>query len=749
MNKKLYNHMDWAEIEAVVYSEEDHPKKVLGPKAVGGQTLIQAFLPQVKSVSVLPARAEKPIPMELMDESGYYAVLIKRKFPFPYVLEAVDEDGKKTILEDPYAYPNVLLARNIKKWTNGIYYKAWEGLGAHPMELNEKKGVNFAVWAPEAMRVSVVGDFNGWDGRIHEMERHDNSGIFELFIPGLTEGILYKYEIKAANGTLSLKSDPFAFAAEKRPDTASKVADISSFEWSDEKWIEEREDRQGESAPMAIYELHLSSFLDKKAPSSAEEGDPANADSGAGDEFPNYREIAPALAKYVKDMGYTHVELMPIMEYPEDSTFGYQTLGFYAPTSRYGSPEDFAYFVNYMHKEGIGVILDWSPACFPKDSHGLKEFDGRCLYESADPRKSFHPEYGTLSFDLSKPEVCNYLLSNALFWILNYHADGLRVKGVASMLYLDYGRGEGGWTPNLYGGAENLEGIEFFKNLNAVIRRMGQGAIMIAQDDSGWPGVTSGTDSGGLGFHYKWNESWRNDFLEYMHYDPLYRTHHYGELCLSMVYAYAERFMLPLSHDALLYRQDDIISRLPGTLEERYSSFKAALAYFFTHPGKKLIFMGQDAAERGAWQSPRAIDWEQLKEQEHEEVRLVVKDLIKLYKEKPALHALDFSEKGFEWINCISANENILVYIRKTEKKSDTLLVVVNFENIPRKNYKIGAPFPGKFKEIFNSDAEKYGGFDFRNPRVLKTEESECDGRPDSLRIKVPPLAVSIFELTK
>ncbi len=731
MNKKLYNLMDWGEMEAITYSEEEHPKKILGPHGAGSQTLIQAFLPLAKSVSVLTGKTAKPVPMELAEESGHYAVLVRKKYPFHYRFKVENEDGTEEILEDPYAFPQIIPDRALKKLKNGILFKAWEYLGAHIMEEDEVKGVHFAVWAPEAMRVSVVGDFNGWDGRVHEMELLGESGVFELFIPGVKEGDLYKYEIKGGNGTVQLKADPFGFCAEKRPGTASVVSDISAFTWTDEDWLTERAANSTEEAPMAVYELYLRAFAEK----------------GEDGSFSNYREMAPRIAKYVKDTGYTHIELMPVMEHPSDETLGYQTLGYYAPTSRYGSPADFAYFMNYMHEKGIGVILDWSPAHFPCTPEGLMRFDGSCVYESADPKRSFHPEWGTLTFDFSRPEVRNYLIANALFWISIYHADGIRAEYLSSLLYLDYGRNEGDYTPNIYGGKENLDGIVFCKELTEAVHALKKGALCIAEETSAWPQVTDDTESGGLGFDYKWNTSWRKDFLDYMAYDPLYRTHHYGELCFSIVYSYAERFFLPLTHDAFSNGQGSFVTRMPGDGEEKLSNAKAGFCYFMTHPGKKLFSMGLDMGEEEEWDGSRPLNLALLEKEENKQFHDMVKDMISLYKERPALHRFAHNDQGFEWINCISANENILVYLRKTDKKEETLLVVANFANTPRKNYKIGVPFEGKYKEIFNSDAEQYGGFDLRNHRILKSQEDECDGRKDSIRIKVPPLAVIIFEV--
>ncbi len=726
MNKKLYNLMDWAEIEAVTYSEEDHPKKLLGPHSAGRSgTLIQAFFPEAKSVAVKVDKVKDPYPMEMMDESGYFAVLLRKKIPFHYVYEVVNKDGKKLTLEDPYAYPQVISDRNSKKFRNGILRYAWETLGSHIITQEGQEGVHFALWAPDAMRVSVVGDFNDWDGRVYEMEKlSDESGIFEIFIPGLKAGTLYKYEIKAANGTVTLKTDPYGFYSEDNDDPASVVTDINSFNWTDEDWMAERHKSQGNESPMVIYELKLSSFDEKKT---------------------GFKAVASELCRYLKDNGYTHVELMPVMEHKDINSSGYHTYGFYAPAAKYGKPEELFYFMNYMHKEGIGVILDWSPAHFDDRIGGLIKFDGTCVYESPDPRRSYHPDEGTLTFDFSRPEVRNFLLSNALFWIRVYHADGLRVDNTASMLYLDYGRED--YLPNIYGGKENTDAVELLQNITTEVHKEKSGVIMIAEDNSAWPGVTNDVSDGGLGFDFKWNESWRDDFLSYLSYDPFYRTDHYGELCFSMVYAYAERFMLPFTHDAFNGDKGSFIMKMPGNSEEKYANLKASLGFLFTYPGKKVIDAFLAIGDPEPYDPGKKLDWELLKRNENKEVHTLLKDLARFYSERPALHELSMEEAGFEWINCISANENILVFMRKAKKEEDTLIVVVNFENIPRKNYKIGVPKAGKYKEIFNTDAEKYGGFDFRNSHVLKSEEDECDGRENSIRIKVPPLSVTVFEV--
>ncbi|MBR0148487.1 MAG: 1,4-alpha-glucan branching protein GlgB [Lachnospiraceae bacterium] len=749
MNRKVYDLMDWAEIEAVTYSEEDNPKEILGAHAVPRMgTLIQAYYPGAQEMEIKIGARGKWQAMDMADEDGFFVILTKDKLPVSYKLRRMEEDGSIVEYSDPYGFPQVIDEKDLTKFNSGVDYEAYRHLGAHIMTLYGSKGVHFAVWAPNALRVSVVGTFNGWDGRIHQMQRLGDTGVFEIFVPEVEAGAIYKYEIKLRNGDVFLKSDPYGFGAEKRPANASVVRDIDSFVWEDEDWMKGRAKVQGENEPMFVYEVHLGSFMKPESKTKAEdEADGQPRKDEKKKEFFNYKDIAKKLAAYVKKMGYTHVELMPVMEHPLDESWGYQVIGYYAPTARYGSPSDFQYFVNYMHKEGIGVILDWVPAHFPADDHGLKGFDGTCLYEHQDPRQGVHPHWGTMIYNYGRPEVANYLLANALFWAKEYHADGIRMDAVASMLYLDYGRNDGEWIPNMYGGKENLEAIEFIKHLNSIYKKKFPDALLIAEESTAWPMVTGDMKDGALGFDLKWNMGWMNDFLTYMSYDPLYRTHHYGELCFSMIYAYSEKFMLTLSHDEVVHGKGTLISRMPGSIDEKFANLRAAFGHYITHPGKKLLFMGQDIAEFDEWNEKRAIQWFLLDFDNHRYMQNYVRDMVKLYKSEKALYELDNSDKGFEWINCISANENIIVYLRKTENIDDTLLVVCNFENIPRNNYKIGVPYPCRLKEIFNSDSEEYGGFGFVNSRVRMSKGEECDGRPDSIRIKVPPLAVTVFKV--
>ncbi len=725
--------MNWADIEAVVYSEADNPHDIMGCKGVAGGTLIQTFQPGAKKIKVKIEKSKMVYEMEEADEAGYFAVIVKEKGKFSYSFLVEKEGEKPYEVKDPYCFTPTLTKKETEKLNEGILYNSYEYLGAHVRKIDGVKGVAFAVWAPNALRVSVVGDFNQWDGRVNPMRRLWDSGVFEIFIPGVKKGDLYKYELKLKTGLCYLKADPYAFGMELRPGTASIVRDISNYPWKDKDWCDNREQYQSFDKPMSIYEVHLGSFMKPE-----EEGS-----------FLNYREIAKKLCDYVKEIGYTHVELMPIMEHPLDESWGYQVIGYYAPTRRYGTPEDFMYFMNYMHERGIGVIIDWVPAHFPRDTQGLSNFDGTCLYEHLDERQGSHPHWGTLIYNYGRPEVSNYLLSNALFWANMYHVDGIRMDAVASMLYLDYGKSDGEWIANMYGGKENLEAMEFLKHLNSVFHKENPHTLLIAEESTAWPKVTGQLKEDGLGFDYKWNMGWMNDFTGYMKLDPYFRTYHYGELTFSMIYAYSEKFILVFSHDEVVHGKASMIGKMPGTKKEKFGHLRSAYGYMMAHPGKKLLFMGQDIGEFDEWSEKRSVQWELLEHEEHKQLKEYVKDLHTLYKSNPAFYELDHDSDGFEWINNISANENIVVFLRKTKREEDTLLVVCNFENIPREDYKIGVPGPGKYKEIFNSDAEKYGGDGFINPRLKQSKKDECDDRPDSIRIKVPPMGMTVFSYTQ
>lgn len=729
---KLYDLMDWAEIEALVYSEEDQPHNILGPHVTDDGILIQAFIPTANQIIVQITGKKESYEMTLQDEAGFYAVLIPGKKIPKYTLSVVFDNGTSMEYIDPYAFEPVLTKQETAKFNAGICYDIYDKLGAHPMSVNGVDGVHFAVWAPNAVRVSVVGDFNLWDGRRLPMRRLWDSGIFEIFVPGIGAGEIYKYEIKAKGGLTFLKADPYANAAELRPNNASVVTDLRGFKWTDAAWIKARKTMDIKKNPMAVYEMHLGSW--KK---------PEDRD------FYNYREIAPMLADYLQEMGYTHVELLPVMEHPFDGSWGYQVTGYYAPTARYGTPEDFMYFVDYMHGRGIGVILDWVPAHFPRDAFGLATFDGTCLYEHQDPRQGSHPHWGTLIYNYGRPEVSNFLIANALFWTEKYHADGLRMDAVASMLYLDYGKNDGEWVANIYGGNENLEAVELLKHLNSVFKKRGDGALLIAEESTAWPKITGDLEDGGLGFDLKWNMGWMNDFIGYMSMDPLFRGANHGGLTFSMIYAYSENFILTLSHDEVVHGKCSLINKMPGDLSLKFANLRAAYGYMMTHPGKKLLFMGQEFAQYKEWNENEGLQWEDLENTQNQQMQNYYKALLAFYKSHPALYEKDYEAEGFEWINAISANENILVFLRKTKKKEDTLLVVCNFSPLIYDNHKIGVPYPGKYKEIFCSDRAEFGGGGNVNPRVKQSKKDECDDRANSITIKVPPMGISVFSYAK
>ena len=747
MDKNLYDLMDWAAIEEIAYSECDRPKKILGSHKVENGFLVQTFIPHAKSVELLIDGNKNPVAMECADEAGFFVCLVGRSKEFKYqFIVTYDNDSVQTIY-DPYSFDSIYTEEDLSKFEAGINYEIYEKMGAKPMTLSGVEGVNFSVWAPEAMRVSVVGDFNLWDGRRHQMNKLGDFGVYELFIPGLKAGDLYKFEIKTMKGEPMLKADPYAFYSELRPNTASIVADISGFEWSDEDWMKNRDVFQStetdKSPAMNIYELHLGSWI-RKEMQYAENGEEVN-----GSVFYNYREIAPKLATYVKKMNYTHIELMPIMEHPLDGSWGYQVTGYYSPTSRYGTPDDFMYFMNYMHKKNIGVILDWVPAHFPRDLHGLGCFDGSHVYEHPDPRRGSHPHWGTLIYNYARPQVSNFLIANALFWAEKYHVDGIRMDAVASMLYLDYGKNAGEWLPNIYGGNENLDAIEFLKHLNSIYKKKHPSSLLIAEESTAWPKITGDLKDGGLGFDYKWNMGWMNDFLEFMKLDPYFRSGDYNGLTFSLLYAYSENFILVLSHDEVVHGKATLAGKMPGaTQEEKFNNLRVAYGFMMTHPGKKLLFMGQEFGQMNEWNEDVSLEWDLLEYENHKKMQRYSKALNKLYLDYPALYKLDYNPDGFEWINCTAKDETIVVFLRKTEKEEDTLVVVCNFTPVVYER-EIGVPYKGTYTEIFNSDDKKFGGSGVGNKRAKKSVKKKVDGRENSLKIKVPPMAMVVFKWDK
>ena len=728
MTKKLYKMMNWPVIEEIIYSESQDPHATLGPHVQGNGTLIQAFFPGARKVTLQLTRDMAEKEMELADDDGFFAVWLPVKNVGAYRYIVSYENGSVETMQDAYRHECLITAEDEEKFAMGVHYTVYEKLGAHPLNLDGEDGVYFAVWAPNALRVSTVGDFNHWDGRVHQMRKLP-SGIFEIFIPGVKAGDNYKYEIKLKTGLTYLKADPYGNAAQLRPETASVVADLRNFKWEDKEFIKKRKTFQKENAPISVYELYLGSFL---APKDDEE-------------YANYREIADKLIPYVKEMGYTHVELMPVMEHPLDASWGYQVIGYYAPTARYGTPEDFMYFVNELHKAGIGVILDWVPAHFPRDIYGLSSFDGTCLYENPDEQRRSHPHWGTLVFDYGRPEVSNYLIANALFWVEKFHADGIRMDAVASMLYLDYGRNPGEWTANIYGGNENLEAVELIKHLNSMMGKRNPGVLRIAEESTAWPMVTGSLEDGGLGFDLKWNMGWMNDYLDYIKYDPYFRSHHHSELTFSMIYAYSEKFMLVFSHDEAVHGKSSMLGKMPGEREQKFANLRLTYAYMFTHPGRKLLFMGQDIGEFSEWNEMRQTEWELLKYPDHKGMAALVKKLNELYTTKPAMYEWDDKPEGFAWINSINSTENLLTFMRRTRKKESLLVVAANFSGV-EKQVKIGVPYEGSYKEILNTDAEEFGGSGMVNKRAKRAVKKEWDDRPYSVSITLAPLSVSILE---
>ncbi|MBR9946414.1 1,4-alpha-glucan branching protein GlgB [Clostridiaceae bacterium Marseille-Q4145] len=615
----------------------------------------------------------------------------------------------------------------------GTHYELYKKLGAHPAEYEGEQGVYFAVWAPHAKGVRVIGEFNCWGSDGYRMNRLEPLGIYEAFVPGLREGCMYKYLIETESGEYLYKADPFAFYAEKRPGTASRVTDIDHFTWHDERWMEKRKSWNAAEEALSIYEVHPGSW--RRHPHDEDE-----------DGFYNYREFAEELTEYVKDMGYTHVELMGIAEHPFDGSWGYQVTGYFAPTSRYGTPEDFQYMMDYFHKHGIGVILDWVPAHFPKDAHGLANFDGQPLFEHPDSRKGEHPDWGTKIFNYEKSEVRNFLIANALFWFNEYHVDGLRVDAVASMLYLDYGKQDGQWVANKYGGNQNLEAIWFFKHLNSLIRGRNDGAMMIAEESTAWPNVTKDVKDDGLGFTFKWNMGWMNDFLEYMKLDPYFRKDNHNKMTFAMSYACSENYILVLSHDEVVHLKCSMLNKMPGYPDDKYANLKAGYAFMFGHSGKKLLFMGNEFAQLQEWSEARELDWFLLKEDRHKEMQNFVKALLHMYRKYKCLYELDDSWDGFQWINADDCYRSIFSFVRYSKSKRKNLLFVVNFTPIERQDYRVGVPKKKKYKLILDGDAEEFGGNGRKRPEIYEARKGDCDNQKYYVEYPLSAYGIAVFE---
>lgn len=720
----------------MIYGNHGNPFAFLGfHEAEQGKTkglLVRVFKPGTESVVLIEREKNKRHSMDKIADEGLYELFFpRRKHKFAYQLELSWPDGTTEVVEDAYRFGSLISDFDLHLWGEGNHIRSYEVLGAHPKETDGVKGIHFVVCAPSASRVSVVGPFNNWDGRLYPMRKLFDQGLWELFVPNMEPGTVYKYEIKAPGNPLPfLKADPYAFAAEKRPKTASIVSDISGFSWDDAEWVKARDQRFAK--PMSIYEVHLGSWKRHLTTN----------------EFYTYRELADTLIPYVKDLGYTHIELLPISEHPYDPSWGYQVTGYFAPTSRFGTPEDFAFFVNECHKNNIGVILDWVPAHFTKDDHGLRQFDGTALYEHQDPRQGEHKDWGTKIFNFGRNEVKNFLISNAVFWIDKYHIDGLRVDAVASMLYLDYSREEGQWVPNKYGGRENLEAIDFLKRFNEVVHQEFPGVVTLAEESTSWPLVSRPTYVGGLGFDYKWNMGWMNDTLKYFQTDPIYRRYHHNQLTFSFIYAFTENFVLPFSHDEVVHMKRSMLDKMPGDVWQKFANLRALYSYLYGHPGKKLLFMGGEFGQWSEWNEAKELNWSLTTMDKHSGLLKMTSDLNKLYQTERALHEVDFDWAGFEWIDFSDVDNSILAFTRYAKDKEEFIVCVYNFTPVFHRSYVFGVPEAGVYKTIFNSDSEYYGGGN-KGLDTVQSVPGEWHGKSHHIQIEVPPLAGVMMKLVK
>ncbi len=733
----MRTHVTLDSMGALVEGTHQDPFDILGPHPIeqDGRTVmaVRAYLPETQQAWVLDPAHQVSRPMRRIHPAGLYEAIC----PVPseprqhYLFRVADDEGKVTTMHDPYSFHSLLTDFDFYLFGQGRHERLYDKLGAHLRTIDQITGTNFAVWAPNATSISVVGDFNRWDARRHPMRKHYPSGIWELFIPEIGPGEKYKYRVRSSDGQIVDKSDPFAFAAELPPQTASLVSDLSRYRWSDEQWMQQRRNQDGLNQPISIYEVHLGSWR-------------RSADRVNG--WLNYRELAHELVDYCHQLGYTHLQLLPISEHPFTGSWGYQTTGYYAVTSRYGTPEDFMYFVDHCHQNGIGIILDWVPAHFPRDEHGLRRFDGTALFEHADPRQGEHPDWGTMIFNYGRDEIRNFLVANALFWLDKYHIDGLRVDAVASMLYLDYSREEGEWIPNEFGGRENLAAISLLKEFNETTHGNYPGVLTIAEESTAWSGVSHPTFTGGLGFSLKWNMGWMNDTLRYMHYDPIYRKHHHDELTFSLIYAFTENFVLPLSHDEVVHGKGAMLDQMSGDTWQKFANLRTLYTYMWTHPGKKLLFMGSEFGQWNEWNHEAGLQWDLLQWDTHRGIQKLVSDLNTMYRREPALHQQDFDGNGFQWIDCHSSNDSILIYMRKALDPNDFVIVCCNFTPVVRHDYRVGVPQGGWYREIFNSDSEYYGGSNVGTYPGAQAEPVEHQGQTHSLKIQLPPLAVTVLK---
>ena len=714
------------EIERIAAGEHADPHSVLGAHASDGGIVVRAFRPGAESVRVLPQRGD-PVELAQVHPAGVFEGTLPRKRTLPrYRLEVGYPGGPPVVLRDPYSFAPTLGELDLHLITEGRHEQLWDALGAHPQTIDGTPGTAFAVWAPAARAVSVAGDFNAWNERAHPMRTLGSAGVWELFVPEAAAGHAYKFAIRGADGEVRLKADPVALRAELPPKTGSIVFE-PGHPWRDEAWQERRRAHEPHAGPMTVYEVHLGSW---------------RLNTLEGNRSLTYVELADELADYALGLGFTHVELMPVMEHPFTGSWGYQVTGYYAPTSRYGTPDEFRAFVDQVHARGLGVILDWVPAHFPRDEFALVRFDGTALYEHEDPRRGAHPDWGTLVFNYGRTEVRNFLVANALFWLTEYHVDGLRVDAVASMLYRDYSRKAGEWIPNQYGGREDLEAIAFLEQLNVVVHGREPGAIVAAEESTAWPGVSRPTYLGGLGFSFKWNMGWMHDTLEYFRKDPAYRSHHHGELTFSLMYAFTENFVLPLSHDEVVHGKGSLLDKMPGDRWQQLANLRALYAYMWAHPGKKLLFMGGEFAQEREWSHERSLDWHLLERPEHLGVQSLVGDLNRIYRDEPALWELDGEPAGFAWLELNDAAANVIAFARFSTAGDRVMVCVCNFSPVTRPGYRVGLPRPGKWKEVLNTDASGYGGSGVVNGGAIAAVETAWHGQQWSAELELPPLGV-------
>ena len=722
------------ELTSFLTATHSDPFRILGPHRAGDDLEIRAFRPDARKIHVvLNQQATGPIAAEKIHRDGFFCATVPgARRDLDYHLRLTTWDGSESLTRDPYQYGPIMGEVDLHLFGEGQHWQIYEKFGAHLRTIGDAAGVYFAVWAPNAQRVSVVGDFNGWDGRVNPMRKLVGSGVWELFLPGVREGTHYKFEIRTQTGALLLKSDPFAFFNQHGLSTSSLIYNLERYQWSDAEWMESRRKRDWPKSPVSIYEVHLGSWR-------------RHADEGR--QF-SYLELAETLVPYVLEMGYTHIELLPIAEHPFEGSWGYQVTNYYAPTSRFGTPDEFRHFVDACHRAGIGVIVDWVPAHFPKDAYALAEFDGTDLYEHMDPRQGEHQDWGTLIFNYGRPEVRNFLIGNALFWLDKYHIDGLRVDAVASMLYLDYSRQPGQWIPNVYGGRENLDAIYFLKRFNEVCYERFPGIMTIAEESTAWPGVTRPTYLGGLGFGFKWNMGWMHDFLQYMSLDPIYRRFHHGNITFSLLYAFQENFILVLSHDEVVYGKRSLLSKMPGDEWQKFANLRMFLAWMYAHPGKKLVFMGSEFGQLNEWNHDVGLDWHLAQLPQHDGLRRLAQHLNYIYKSEPALWQLDDTYEGFDWIDFHDADNSVVSFLRKS-REGELIAFVVNATPQVRYNYQLGVPESGFWREIINTDAETYGGSNVGNYGGVRSENVPWMAREHSILIHLPPLATVAFKLER